>query len=557
MAARAPRVLTQARARLPAIRTNPASGRRNDAVEGRVSFLGTTVSNVEPDVVAEERELDGGSASIGRRGGEWYYCVHPIEIALPENARMAVETMIGELPKRMESDAQGLIGDQRLTRELVRTAAQQYAPRHIGMDRSEAAEIVSRYSVGFGPLELILSDELVEDVLVSAPCSSNPVCIVTRLKEGGSAFCRSNLTVSEEFLEGVVTKAAIFQGGELSSLKPIMELEIPHLKARLSAAGEPASRYGLSLTFRRRSERLWTLPRLMAEDSLSWTAAGFLSLCCSAKASIVVAGGRGSGKTTLLASLLPELPSIGRTIVMEDTQELPTLQLQGEGLSIQTLSLAGGMEKASSVMRAALRMGEGAIVVGEIRGEESRILFESIRTGTAGSSVLGTLHACDSAAVRDRITIDMGLSEKSFNAIDLIVMTQQRKDLAAGTACRRVSEISFIDGEDGRSAIRPVFKTDEAGETATYLRNMCGMRGLGEKLSSQLGIPQDKIMLASRVRGFLKQVQTAEWVRTGDERLLSVKATRAVNSIPVDLCSNPDPAELKRLVLERLEEVLQ
>jgi flagellar protein FlaI len=557
-APRPPRVLSQETVDSPKVRLPPAVGRRDDAAGGERSFLGTTFLDIPLDEIVEERALKGGSVTIGTRGGEWYYSLHPIELSLPENARMAVETMMGKLPERVNFDTPGLLKDQKLTRELVRTVVLQLAPRTIGMDRSEAAELVSRYSVGFGPLELLLSDQLVEDVLVSSPSSSNPVCVVTRLAGGGSgsAFCRTNLTISEEQLERTVTKAMIFHGGELSALKPILELEIPHLKARLSAAGHPASPHGLSLTFRRRSEHLWTLPRLMAEDSISWTGAGFLSLCCSARASIVIAGGRGSGKTTLLASLLPELPSAGRTLVMEDTQELPVTQLQREGLSVQALSLAGGIERASSVMRAALRMGEGAIVVGEIRGEEARILFESMRTGTAGSSVLGTLHASDSHAVRDRIVLDMGLEERSFHAIDLIAMTRQRSDPASGTARRCVYEISLIEGEGGGSAIVPIFKTDEEGGCGTFPERLSEAKGLGERLASHMGIEPAHILTASRIRGFMKQVQSAEWRRTGDDRALSVRATRLVNGTPVDYRSAPDPAELKAAVLERMEGVL-
>ena len=555
---RLPRVISQTPIRHLKVKVSPAEGRRTDAPAlCERSFLGTTLTEIPLDDVIEQRTLGGGSAEIGTCDGEWYYCLQPAEFRLPENARFAVETMIGKLPESVNFDTPGLLGDQKLTRELVRTVALQLAPRNVGIDRSDAAEIVSRYSVGFGPLELLLSDQLVEDVLVSSPSSSNPVCVVTRLASGGSgsAFCRTNLRISEEQLERTVTKAMIFHGGELSALKPVLELEIPHLRARLSAAGQPASPHGLSLTFRRRSEHLWTLPRLMAENSISWTAAGFLSLCCSARASIVIAGGRGSGKTTLLSSLLPELPCAGRTLVMEDTQELPVIQLQREGLSIQALSLAGGIEKASSVMRAALRMGEGAIVVGEIRGEEARILFESIRTGTAGSSVLGTLHASDSHAVRDRIVIDMGLEEKSFHAIDLIAMTRQRVDPASGTARRCLSELSLID-EEGSSAIRPIFKADEGGNCAAFPSELSRAKGLGEKIAAHIGIEAGQILLASRIRGFMKQVQTAEWRRTGDDRAISVKATRMVNAIPVDYGSAPDPAELKAAVVRGLEGVV-
>jgi archaeal flagellar protein FlaI len=520
------------------------------------TFAGDTISEVSLDEIVETRNLKGATASIGLRGGSWQYCLRPKEFNLSDSGKLSLEAALRKLPESEEIDVTGLMADQKLARELIKTAVAGRIPRIPGLEREEAAEIVSRYSVGFGAIELLLSDPLIEDVIVSSPSSANLVCVVTRLQKGGSgsAYCRTNLRVSEEQLASLVAKASIFHGGELSTTKPILELEIPHLRTRLSAAAEPASHHGTCLAFRRRSEQLWTLPRQIAENSLSWTAAGFLSLCCEARASIVVAGGRGSGKTTLLASLLPELPDIGRTLVMEDTEEIPTLQLQHEGLSIQTLSLAGGIEKASSVMRAALRMGDGAIVVGEIRGEEARILFESMRTGTASSSVLGTLHASDSNAVRDRIVFDMGLSEKSFQAIDLIVLTSQWKDPASGTSRRHVSEIGCVCTEGGSDLIAPLFKVDDQGNWVTCPFEMRRLGALGDRMAAHVGIEMGRILQASRTRGFLKKMQAAEWQRTGDDRTVSVKMTRAMNRIPVDYASPPDPIELREAALSKIRE---
>lgn len=129
-----PRVLSQGRARLPKVRAAPAEGRRTEisAVEER-SFLGSVFTETALDEVAEERSLKGGTVSIGTRDGEWYYCLRPIEIDLPENARFAIETMMGRLAERADLDISGLLGDQKLARELVRTVALQAAPGRWGL----------------------------------------------------------------------------------------------------------------------------------------------------------------------------------------------------------------------------------------------------------------------------------------------------------------------------------------------------------------------------------------------------------------------------------------
>lgn len=516
-------------------------------------FLGAQLSNIDIEEEVERRTFEGFSVVIGRKDDSWHYAMTPIEHTLTRDEKLVLESLMEKLPDKLDIDVSMILKDQRLARELVRNAVSQLMPpMHI--ERAQCADLISRYSVGYGPLELLLADPFVEDVIVNAPASSNPVCVVTRLSKNGigSIYCRTNLTISEDLLSSIVTKAKIFYGGELSATKPILEIELPYLGTRMSAVGEPVSRHGLSIALRRRAEFLWTLPRLVGMQTLSWTAAGFLSLCCAARASIVIAGGRGSGKTTFLSSLLPELPNNGRTVIMEDTEELPTMQLQREGMSVQTLSMAGGAERATAVMRAALRMGEGPIVVGEIRGEEAKVLFESIRTGTASSCVLGTMHASDARAVRDRIVLDMGLNEKSFEAIDLIAVVRQRKDLTSGSSTRYLSEFGLaMDNE-----VRPLFLAEESGEARTCMDNFNDLGQLGMKLSAHLGIGHKQILSASRIRGFIKLIQSTEWKQTGNEKAVSVRATRELNSINIGQSKEPDWNSMRREIIEKIHEVV-
>ena len=511
-------------------------------------FLGTILSGLPQVEVIERRTIETSSAMISRGLDGWYYQIETREHELGSEDRFLMELALKKLEDHADLDTKVLLSDQRLARELVRTAAKSAVPRLKGLDSQQAAEIISSYSVGFGPIEWILKDDLVEDVIISSPSSRNCVHVLTKLSESDerSIFCKTNLRLTEDYLASIVTKVRIFYGGELSIRRPILEVDVPYLRSRFSIVAEPASRHGTSMSIRRRREFLWTLPRLIRDGSISWTAAGFLSICCVARASMIIAGGRGSGKTTLLSALLPELPASGRIIAMEDTEELPILSLQREGVKVQSLSLEGGLERACAIMRASLRMGEGPLVVGEIRGEEARILFESIRIGTAGSSVLGTLHASDPSSVRDRISMDMGLKEETFRAIDLIVISRQRNDPMTGLSRRYVSEICLVSGNDEPKAL---FKEDDDGFLKTCPDGFQRMENLGRKISSNFDIDEDAILRASRIRGFMKKVQAGESQRKNDETIIGVTATLALNDIRMSYRDEPDWGSLKDLVI--------
>ena len=154
----------------------------------------------------------------------------------------------------------------------------------------------------------------------------------------------------------------------------------------------------------------------------------------------LIAGGRAAGKTTALGSLLWELPAETRAIAVEDTPELPVDALGDAGRDVQRLRVGDGAELSpADAVRTALRMGGGAISVGEVRGEEAQALYEAMRVGAAGETVLGTIHGEDPEAVEERVVTDLGVARSSFAATDLIAVLDSH----------RVESIVEVDGRDG------------------------------------------------------------------------------------------------------------
>jgi len=129
------------------------------------------------------------------------------------------------------------------------------------------------------------------------------------------------------------------------------------------------------------------------------------------------------------------------------------------GRDTQRLRVGDGAEPSpSEAVRTALRLGGGgAIVVGEVRGEEAAALYEAMRVGAAGEAVLGTIHGEDPAAVRERVVTDLGVSPSSFAATDLIVVLDDH----------RVETIAEVVGHDGEASFEPLFERTGSGLVST------------------------------------------------------------------------------------------
>ncbi len=281
------------------------------------------------------------------------------------------------------------------------------------------AETLARHTRGHGVLEHVFADDRVSDATLTAPVAGNPLRVVV-----DGERCRSNVRLPPEGAATLASRLRRTSGRAFSRASPTLDatLDTESGSVRVAATTPPASD-GLSFTFRRGDTDAWTLARLVEAGTLTPHAAGVLSVSVGRGVCGLVAGGRGAGKTTTLGSLLWELPSGTRSLLIEDTPELPVEALSGAGRDVQRLRVGDGAEPSPrTAVRTALRLGGGALVVGEVRGEEAAALYEAMRVGAAGETVLGTIHGEDPDAVRERVVADLGVSPSSFAATDLVVL---------------------------------------------------------------------------------------------------------------------------------------
>ncbi len=382
----------------------------------------------------------------------------------------------------------------------------------IERESEHLAELMCKYTAGYGVLETMLRDPWVQDIYVDSPCWDNPVQVVLRSDTGIPVRqkCRTNLYLGSRDLQAFIARVKFETGLPFSEAHPVLEADMRHLGGRVTLVGPPLSAGGVSVAVRKHSTSVWTLTRLIANGTVSPLLASFLWACVIGRRTLLLAGSRGAGKTTLLTSLLLEFPLSQRIVLLEDTPEVPTARLQALGYDIQALRFTGGsLENALSAqeaLRVSLRMGESAIVVGEVRGEEAKVLYESMRAGSAGSSVLGTIHANSAKGVLDRAVEDLGISERAFSSTDIVVVIGLIRSPDGTRFQRRIVEVVEVRQAREGLELVPLFACEPgcncAKPTAEFSDRCRAMAGISEAL----GVSPPHMLSIIRTRAHADQI---------------------------------------------------
>ncbi|MEM5815586.1 MAG: type II/IV secretion system ATPase subunit [Candidatus Aenigmatarchaeota archaeon] len=309
----------------------------------------------------------------------------------------------------------------------------------------ELAEVLVRNTLGFGILEVLLQDELVQDIYVNSPIGSSPIFI----NHNDYGECITNIYLTPEEAESWATKFRLYSGRPLDEANPVLdtELTLPFGRARVAAITRSLSQEGLAFAFRRHRESPWTFPLFMKVKYFNPIFAGLMSFIIDGGRTVLVAGGRGSGKTSLLSSMILELPRKYRIVILEDTPELPVEIYRRLGYNIQHLKSRSLITHVQTelppeeALRTALRLGDSALIVGEVRSKESAVLFEAMRIGALANLVAGTIHGETAYGVYDRVVNDLGVVPTSFKALDIIVISNILKSPDGLKRFRRVVEV--------------------------------------------------------------------------------------------------------------------
>ncbi len=310
------------------------------------------------------------------------------------------------------------------------------------------ANILVRQTVGFGLIEILLMDKRLQDIYLNAPIAQNPVFI----RHQDYEECVTNVIPSFEDANSWSAKLRLQSGRPLDEANPVLDtdLVLDNVRARVAAIQKPLSPYGLAYAIRRHRDQPWTLPLFIDNKMINSFTAGLLSFLIDGSRTLLIAGTRSSGKTSFLGSLMLEVMPKVRSLVLEDTLELPVNALRRVGYNILRMKVRSALLdttteiEASEAIRASLRLGDSALIVGEVRSEEAKALYEAMRVGALANVVAGTIHGASPYGVFDRLVNDLGVPVTSFKATDLVLVANPIKTPDGLHSIKRVVQLAEV-----------------------------------------------------------------------------------------------------------------
>ncbi|MBX5470562.1 MAG: CpaF family protein [Thermoleophilaceae bacterium] len=347
----------------------------------------------------------------------------------------------------------GSLGSQ--VRELVDREAAALSES----ERADLAERVVRLATGLGPLEPLLADPEVDEVMVNGP-ESVWVERRGRLEPAGVSFA------GEAELRDTIERVLAPLGRRVDEASPLCDGRLPD-GSRVNVVIPPLAIDGPCMTIRRFRRRGFSLEELVAVGTMPEPVAELLARCVAARATVLVAGGTSSGKTTTLGALSGAIGPQERIVTIEDAAELRLRQPHVVRLEARPANLEGrGEVTIRQLVRNALRMRPDRIVVGEVRGGEALDLLNALNTGHEGS--LATIHAnSPDDALRRLETLALmadvalphaAVREQVAAALDVVVQQARLPDGA-----RRVTAVAEVVRAAGGAAVRELYSARGGG----------------------------------------------------------------------------------------------
>lgn len=386
-----------------------------------------------------------------------------------------------------------LDGSEALEEAIEGTIRLLIAEERLPLSTSERDNLVQEVlyeTLGLGPLEPLLSDPVVNDILVNGSQS-------VWIDRDGKLVETAIRFKDDRHLLHIINRIVARIGRRIDESSPIVDARLPD-GSRVNAIIPPLSLDGPVLSIRRFRPVPFAFEDLIGRNALTKNMADFLQQAVKARLNILISGGTSAGKTTLLNVLSSYIGDTERIVTIEDTAELRLQQRHVIRLESRPANTEGsGAVGQRELVKNALRMRPDRIVVGEVRGPEALDMLQAMNTGHEGS--LTTVHANSGRDALSRIETlvllsGVELSQRSIreqigSAFDLVV---QVKRLSDGT--RRVVSITEVTGvQEGVVGMQDLFEFRQIGAgqdgNSIGFHNACGIRPLKSERFVEHGLP--------------------------------------------------------------------
>ncbi len=313
-------------------------------------------------------------------------------------------------------------------------------------ERAELQQEIIDEQLGLGPLEDLMRDERVSEIMVNGPK-------MIYVERGGKIVLSERTFKDERHLRTVIERIVAPLGRRIDESSPMVDARLPD-GSRVNAIIEPLALDGSSITIRRFSKKRLGIQDLVNFGSIAPESVGLLRAMVEARLNVVVSGGTGSGKTTFLNILSNFIPDDDRILTIEDAAELSLVQQHVVRLESRAPNIEGkGAVTIRDLVKNSLRMRPDRIVIGECRSGEALDMLQAMNTGHDGS--LTTLHANtprDALARLETLVLMAGfdlpiraIREQIASAVDVVVQIERLRD--GSRKCSSITEVVGMEGD--------------------------------------------------------------------------------------------------------------
>jgi len=412
------------------------------------------------------------------------------------HSRLLQEMDLEGLNKLQEDVARSRVRDE--IRELLQ---RERTPLALS-EREQMVNEISDELFGLGPIEPLLADHTISDILVNGP---NQIFV-----ERQGVLQRTNLFFNDsQHLMRIIERIVSRVGRRVDESSPMVDARLMD-GSRVNAIIPPLALDGPSVSIRRFGGHKLTAESFVTNGTLTKPMLDLLQACVKGKLNVMVSGGTGAGKTTLLNILSSFIPVTERIITIEDAAELRLNQEHVVRLETRPPNIEGkGAIRQRQLVMNALRMRPDRIVVGEVRGEEAVDMLQAMNTGHEGS--LTTIHANSPRDALSRLETMIAMAELNLpdravrqqiaSAINVIVQVSRLPD-----GSRKVTSIAEVTGMEGSIiTTQDLFAFERSGyDENNRIRGAFRPSGIRPKFTEKLesyGIRFDRDMFAFGSRG--------------------------------------------------------